>query len=74
MPHTTRSMRLKAGIKLTKHQIKEGCSVRKCMCCANEFVSDGKHNRLCYVCKHSPYASGISDISANSGDGRVRHR
>lgn len=32
--------------------------VRKCMCCSNEFMSEGAHNRLCTRCRNketSPY-------------------
>lgn len=34
--------------------------VRPCMCCGNNFNSDGPHNRLCLTCRRkdtSPYAT-----------------
>lgn len=38
---------------------------RNCLCCAGEFVSYGKHNRLCARCKtqESDYSSLGADLS-----------
>ncbi len=30
-------------------------SKRKCLCCEGEFMSLGKHNRICEKCKRDPY-------------------